>query len=38
MDEVIQMPVFPYEGSVKIVEDTLVIKLSEDMRTEKQRY
>ena len=38
MDEVIQMPVFPYEGSVKIVGDTLVIKLSEDMRTERQRY
>ncbi len=38
MDEVIQMPVFPYEGSVKIVGDTMVIKLSEDMRTERQRW
>ncbi len=35
--EVMEMPVFPYEGSVKMVEGTLVIKLSEDMRTEKQR-
>lgn len=38
MDEVIQMPVFPYEGSIKMVGDTMVIKLSEDMRTERQRF
>ncbi|MBR0213660.1 MAG: glucosyltransferase domain-containing protein [Solobacterium sp.] len=38
MDEVKRMPVFPYEGSVKMVGDTMVIKLSEDMRTERQRY
>lgn len=35
--EVIQMPVFPYEGSVKMVDGVLVVKLSEDMRTERQR-
>lgn len=36
--EVSELPVFPAEGSVKMIRDVMVIRLSEDLRSEGERY
>ena len=37
LDEVRKMPVFPLPGSVRMVGDTLIVRLSEDIRPEELR-